>query len=94
MKRWQAVLFNGLAFVLALIVLANFSVARRNQRMAGELERKQQIINQARQAEPILDQIAKRTAHGSEKDPQLKSLLEKHKINVTLEVDGKKWNYP
>jgi hypothetical protein len=51
-------------------------------------------VARARQMEPILDQIAKRIAKVSDNDPQLRLILVKHGMKVTLEVDGKQKSYP
>lgn len=56
--------------------------------------RDQAALNNTRQAEVVLDQLAKRIVRGSEVDPRLTNILAKYGLNVTLEVDGKMKSYP
>ncbi len=94
MNRLQFWILNIAGVVLVVLLLAHFALARWNGRLRNELARDQAFINNARQVEPVLDQMAKRIAKGSETDPRLRDILVKYGLSVTLEAQGKKTTYP
>jgi len=94
MNKLQFWVLNAASLVLAALLLGHFFFARANNRLGQSLDRDRNAINNARQLETVLDQLAKRIARGSDTDPKLKNILVKYGLNVTLEVDGKKKTYP
>jgi hypothetical protein len=91
LKFWA---LNVVSLVLAALLLGHFFFVRANNRLGQALGRDGAAIDNARQLEGVLDQLAKRIAKGSDTDPKLKKILVKYGLNVTLEVDGKKKTYP
>lgn len=94
MNKLQFWALNVVSLVLAALLLGHFFFVRANNRLGQALDRDRAAINNARQLEGVLDQLAKRIAKGSDTDPTLKNILVKYGLNVTLEVDGKKKTYP
>ncbi|MDQ6631347.1 MAG: hypothetical protein M3Y82_06270 [Verrucomicrobiota bacterium] len=94
MNRLQFILLNTVSFFVVIILVTHFFIVRANNELSGAVARNQAAISNARQLEPILDQLAKRIARGSEADPRLRNILVKHGLTVTLDVDGKKKTYP
>ena len=94
MNRFQYWTLNVIGLVLVALLLGHQFFARSNDRIGDAVLRDQAYINASRQIELTLDQLAKRIAKGSETDPQLKKLLAKYGLNVTLEADGTKKSYP
>jgi hypothetical protein len=94
MNKFQFWTLNLAALILVSLLAGHFFFGRSNVRLGDALNRDRAAINQARQAETVLDQLAKRIARGSDTDPQLKTILAKYGLKVTLEVDGQKKNYP
>ncbi len=94
MTRIQFWILSSVAILLVAVLWTHFIVVTRNGNLNNEIAQRQQVINQARQLEPVLDSLAKRIAKGSDTDPKLKNILAKHGMKVTLDVDGKKKNYP
>ena len=94
MTKLQFQVLNIISCLLALTFLGHFIFVKLNARSGQALERDRLTVSNARQVESVLDQLAKRIAYGSDTDPQLKSILAKHGLHVTLEVDGKKKTYP
>jgi hypothetical protein len=87
-------LLNVVCVLLGLMLLANFTLDQVNQRIAQTVTQYQTYINQARQSESVLDQLAKRVARGSDTSPDLRGVLERRQLKVTLEVDGQTKQYP
>lgn len=101
MNRFQFWTLNFLGFVLAILLLAHYfwgrsneTVLLANEQLNQTLAREQATISAAQQVESVLGLLAKRIARGSETDPQLRNILARHALNVTLETDGTKRNYP
>jgi hypothetical protein len=94
MNKFQFWTLNVLNLVLVLLLLIHFSSVSRNNRLAQAVANDQVSINRAKQIAPVLDQLARRIAIGSETDPRLKNILVKHGLHVTVDVDGQKKNYP
>ena len=94
MSKFKFWTLNVLSLVLVALLLGHHFFARQNDQLGDAVLRDQAFVNGSRQVEVTLDQLAKRIAKGSETDPQLKKLLTKHGLNVTLETDGTKKNYP
>ena len=86
-KEFQIV--TAMTLVMGLLLAVQFFMAQSNQRLARELARSQEVINQARQYEPKLREIAVRVAQLSEKDPALRELLVKYELKVNLNQSGK-----
>ena len=94
MNKLQFWALNVGSLVLTALLLGHFFFIRANNRLGQALDRDRAAINQGRQLEGVLDQLAKRIAKGSDTDPKLRNILVKYGMNVTLEVDGKKKTYP
>ena len=94
MSKLQFWILNGTALVLVGLLWGHFFFSRHNERLNSTLNQERAVLNKSRQVGTVLDQLAKRIAIGSEKDPRLKEVLLKYGLSVTLEVDGKKKNYP
>ena len=94
MSKLQYWILNVIGLVLVAELLGHYFFARHNDRLGDAVMRDQAFVNGSRQVEVTLDQLAKRIARGSDTDPQLKKLLVKYGLNVTLETDGKKTTYP
>ena len=94
MNKLQFWALNVVSLLLAMLLLGHSIFVRHNNRLGQALERDRAIITKAQQCEGVLDQLAKRVAKGSDTDPQLKQILVKYGLKVTLEVDGKKKSYP
>lgn len=94
MTKNQFWIFNFVCFVLVVVLAAQFLVSRSNAKLNDEVNRQQTVINNARQLENVLDQLAKRIARDSDTNAALRDLLVKYDMRVTLEVDGKQKNYP
>ena len=94
MSRSQFLALWLVSVLLIGLVLTNWFLVRSNARLNATLLSQQGYINKASQAEPVLDNMAKRIAKGSDVDARLKNVLIKHGLKVTLDVDGKKKSYP
>ena len=94
MTKFQYWTLNVIGLVLVAMLLGHHFFARANDRLGDAVMRDQAFVNGSRQVEATLDQLAKRIAKGSETDPQLKKLLVKYGLNVTLDTDGTKKTYP
>ena len=90
----RTLLLNLVCLVLGLLLLANFTLAQINERIEQTVTQYQTYINQARQSESLLDQLAKRVAKGSDSEPALRAVLKRRQLNVTLEVNGETKHYP
>ena len=94
MNKPQFWILNLVSLLLSATLLAHFFFVRHNNQLGGALNGEQAYVNNARQLETVLDQLAKRIAKGSDTDPKLKNILVKYGMTVTLETDGKKKTYP
>ena len=94
MTKSQYWALNITSVVLALLLVTHFFLVKLNTSLGQALDRDRALINNGRQIESVLDQLAKRIAAGSETDSRLKNILSQHSLKVTLEVDGKKKTYP
>lgn len=94
MTQRQFWIFNSISAILVALMITQFVLGSSNAKWNEELGRKQVIINNARQLEPVLDQLAKRIARDSETNAAFRTLLAKYDLHVTLEVDGKQKQYP
>ncbi len=94
MTKTQFWILNVVGLVLIALLITQFVVSGSNAKLNDEVNRKQAVINNARQLEPVLDQLAKRIAHDSDTNAALRNLLVKYDMHVTLEVDGKQKKYP
>ncbi len=94
MNRTQFILLNVIAAGLIVLILVSLLLARENQRINGQVAQYQAVVNDARQAEIILRQMTVRIARGSDQDPELRKLLQRHELKAVLMVDGKKKEYP
>ena len=94
MSKLQFWTLNIASLILAAVLMGHFFFVRHNNQLGASLTREQAYINNARQLETVLDQLAKRIAKGSDTDPKLKNILVKYGMTVTLETDGKKKTYP
>lgn len=94
MSKSQFIALNVIAMVLAILILANLFLARENQQLNIRIAQNQAVVNSGRQAEAILRQMTVRIARGSDLDPKLRELLQRHELKAILMVDGKKKEYP
>jgi hypothetical protein len=94
MSRLRFWILNLTSLLLVGLLWGSFFLNRHNERMRVDIGALESKVQQSRQLEPILDQLAKRVARGSETDPDLRALLTKYGMQVTLEVDGKQKTYP
>ena len=84
-----------LSLLFAGLVGLNLWLMSSNGRLNMQLAQEQQSINQARQLEPVLDNLAKRIAKGSDSDPRLREVLKKNQLQVTLDTgNGEQKKYP
>ena len=94
MNKCQFWILNLASLILSTMLLAHFFFVRHNNQLGGALNREQAYINNARQLETVLDQLARRIAKGSDTEPKLKNILIKYGMTVTLETNGQKKIYP
>ena len=94
MNKLEFWVLNSVSLILVMLLLGHFFFAQHNNRLGQGLSRDRAAINNARQLQGVLDQLAQRIAKGSDTDPKLKQILVKYGLKVTLEVDGKKKSYP
>lgn len=94
MTKPQFWILNIICLVLVILLIAQFVLSGTNGKLNNEVNNQQITVNNARQLEPVLDQLAKRIAHDSETNAALRDLLVKYDMHVTLEVDGKQKKYP
>jgi hypothetical protein len=94
MNRTQFWILTVIAVLLSGVLWAQFWIVKNNNQLSAQVNRGQQIIAHGQQLGPALDQMAKRVAKASDNDPQFRSLLVKHGLNVTLDVEGKEKKYP
>lgn len=71
-RMTRKLLLDLVCLLLGLLLLANFTLAQINQRLEQTVTQYQAYINQARQSESVLDQLAKRVAKGSDSEPTLR----------------------
>lgn len=94
MNRLQFWILNALAAAFLLLIGIQFFMVYKNSRITDELLRRQNVMANAGQVEPVLDSLGKRIARGSDVDPRLKAIMLKYGMRVTLEVNGKTKTYP
>lgn len=94
MNRREYLLLNIASLVLAVLLLGHFFFSRYNAQISDALAQEQAYINKANNLSPVLNQLSMRIAKGSDADPNLKNVLRRYGLNVTLDVDGKKIMYP
>ena len=94
MSKAQYWILNCASLLLVTLLLAHYWLSRSNNNISNDLTRAQAYIGNARQVEPVLDQMAKRIAKGSEADPRLKDILVKYGLSVTLNNEGQTKTYP
>ena len=94
MTKTQFWIFNVVCLVLIALLITQFVINGSNTKLTEEMNQQQAVINNARQLEPVLDQLAKRIARDSDTNAALRNLLVKYDMHVTLEVDGKQKKYP
>jgi hypothetical protein len=94
MNKFQFWTLNLASLLLVLLLLGHFFFAQHNNGLGQALERDRAAINNARQIEVVLDQLAKRIAQGAGTDPRLKNILIKHGLNLPSEPVGNKSKRP
>jgi len=94
MTKIHLYILNAVGFLLAALVLTNLWLVVSSQSLSVQFLQAQAAINNSRRAEQVLSQLSMRIARDSDRDPSLRALLRKHNLKVTLEVDGKKKDYP
>jgi hypothetical protein len=84
MSKLQFWVLNASSAVLCLLLLSHLFVLRGNVADRKEIERDQQLIQTARQAEVMLQSLSSRIAIGGTNDPRLRTLLTRHGFDQTL----------
>lgn len=87
MTRSQFWLLNAVSALLILSLFAHLYLSRANNRLGGELNAQRAYINNARQLQPVLENLIRRIAAAGEKDVKLKTLLTKYDIKISLPPD-------
>ena len=94
MNKRQFWILNVTSFVLAILLLSHYFLARSNEQLKVELSREEAVIGRSAQLDKALDNLVKRIAVGSDADPQLGDILRRYGLTVTIEKDGRKTTYP
>jgi type II secretory pathway component PulJ len=94
MNRTQFIALNVIALVLTMLIVVNLVLARENRAMGDRIQQYQAAVTVGRQAEAILRQLTVRVAQGSDRDPELRKLLQRYDLKAVLTVDGKQKSYP
>ena len=94
MNKTYLYIFNAVGFCLAALILTNLWLVLSSQSLSVKFLQAQAAVNNSRRAEQMLSQLSMRIARDADADPSLRALLRKHNLKVTLEVDGKKKDYP
>ncbi len=83
-----------LSVLIAALVGVNLWLNVSNNKLNNQLAQEQQAVNHAQQISPVLDNLAKRIAKGSDVDPRLREVLKKNELQVTLDNGGEPKKYP
>ena len=75
--------------MLFLLVIVQFLVVQSTGKLAVEAEGERQQLAQAQTLQPILQGVAVRLAQAGETEPELKTILAKHKLQVNFNPNGK-----
>ena len=89
MTRHQFWLLNGVSALLIILLLAHSSLSRQNARLGAQINTERAYINNARQLQPFLENLARRINAAGESDIQLRALLTKYDIKVNPPPDAK-----
>ena len=84
MTKNQFWLLNIVSAVLIVVLFAHLFFSRANNNLGATLNSQRAYINNARQLQPVLENMAQRIATAGENDPRLKALLTKYDIRITL----------
>src|SRR5688572_29198447 len=87
MSRLEFWLLNGASAVLIALLLAHLFLSRANNQLGGQLNSQRGYINNARQLQPVLENLVRRIAAAGESDPKLKALLAKYDIKLNLPAE-------
>jgi hypothetical protein len=82
MTKNQFWVLNGTSILLAGLLLAHFYFSRSNNELGRQLNADRTAVNNGRQLQPILENMARRIAAAGETDMKLKVLLTKYDIKV------------
>lgn len=85
MSKIQFWILNGISAVLILLLFTHWSLSRANNRLAAELNVQRALINNARQIQPVLENLVQRIAVSAEKDPKHRALLTKYDIRLNTQ---------
>jgi hypothetical protein len=88
MNRVQFWIATGLSGLLFLLVIIQFLVVQNTGKLAMEAEGYRQQLAQAQTLQPILQGVAVRLAKAGETEPELKSILAKHKLQVNFNANA------
>ena len=84
MTRTQFLLLNAISVVLILVLVAHVAISRSNNKAAQQLNTQRAYINNARQAQPAVENLVRRIGLAGQNDVQLKALLAKYDIKVNI----------
>jgi cytochrome c-type biogenesis protein CcmH/NrfG len=84
MTRLEYWTLSVVALALSLMLIGNYYLTVSNNSSNAQLARDQAAINNAEQLKPVLDQLTKRIAKGSENDPRLAEVLKRNGLQVIL----------
>lgn len=89
MTKGQFWLLNAVSALLIVTLFLHLFLSRGNNKLGQQLNNQRAYINNARQLQPVLENLARRVAAGGETDPKLKALLTKYDIKVSLPPEPK-----
>jgi hypothetical protein len=84
MTKNQFWLLNLVSAILIVLLFAHLFFSRANNSLGAQLNAQRAYVNNARQLQPVLENMAQRIATAGENDPKLKALLTKYDIRITL----------
>ncbi len=89
MTRSQALALNIVSALLIFLLFAHLAFSRSNSKLGNQLNAARAQVNNARQLQPVLENLVRRIAAGGEKDVQVKALLTKYDIKINAPGEAK-----
>ena len=84
MKRWQFGLLMVLAVGCVCLALVSIVFARQNQKLQGEVQMQQVIINKGALSQQIGANLLREIAAAASTDEKMKNLLQQNGYNVSV----------